>query len=112
MNTVGTSIKRIEDPRLLTGGGRYVDDVVRPGMGHAGRVRGAHAHAHLRRVDPRRALDRPGVLDCVTGADLPDTMQTIPLRSGARADLAPFLQLPLARDRVRYVGEPVAVLVA
>ena len=112
MNTVGTSIKRVEDPRLLTGGGRYVDDVVRSGMAHAVIVRSAHAHAHLRRVDPRRALARPGVLDCVTGADLPDTMQTIPLRSGARPELAPFLQLPLARARVRYVGEPIAVLVA
>jgi CO/xanthine dehydrogenase Mo-binding subunit len=110
--TVGTSIKRVEDPRLLTGGGRYVDDIVRPGMVHAVIVRSAHAHARLRRIGLGRALAHPGVLGGVTGTDLGDTMPVIPLRSGARPALAPYLQLPLARERVRYVGEPVAVVVA
>jgi CO/xanthine dehydrogenase Mo-binding subunit len=112
INTIGTSIKRVEDPRLLTGGGRYVDDIVRPGMAHAVIVRSAHAHAHLRRVDLRRALAHPGVLGGVTGEDLGDTLQKIPIRSGPRPALAPWLQFPMARGRVRYVGEPVAVLVA
>src|SRR5215470_2714579 len=113
MNTVGTSIKRLEDPRLLTGRGRYVDDVVRPGMVHAVIVRSAHAHAQLRHVDLRRALAHPGVFGGVTGADLGELMPVIPLRSGReRPGLAPYLQPPLARERVRYVGEPVAVLVA
>ena len=112
MKLIGASIKRLEDPRLLRGGGRYVDDLVRPGMAHAVIVRSAHAHARVRRVDLRRALAHPGVLGGVTGADFGDALRTIPIRSGARPSLAPFLQYPIARERVRYVGEPVAVLAA
>src|SRR6195256_7074069 len=81
---VGNSIKRLEDPRLLRGGGRYVDDVVREDMAHAVIVRSAHAHARLERVDLGRALSHPGVLGGVTGAQIGD-LPTIPLRSGARA---------------------------
>src|SRR5436189_6170705 len=80
-------------------------------MAHAVIVRSAHAHARLERVDLGRALSHPGVLGGVTGAQIGD-LRTIPLRSGARASLVPFLQLPIARDRVRYVGEPLAVLLA
>jgi CO/xanthine dehydrogenase Mo-binding subunit len=110
---IGTSIKRLEDPRLLRGEGRYVDDVVRPGMAHAVIVRSTHAHARLRRVDLSRALALPGVIGGVTAADVGDALRKIPLRSGgARDSLVPFLQFPLARDRARYVGEPIAVLVA
>jgi CO/xanthine dehydrogenase Mo-binding subunit len=109
---IGRSIKRLEDPRLLTGGGRYVDDLSRPGMAHAVIVRSAHAHARLRAIDVGRALARPGVLAVVTGADFDATLGTIPLRSGARPSLTPYLQRPIARDHVRYAGEPVAVLVA
>src|SRR5262249_14119892 len=110
-NFVGAPIKRIEDPRLLVGGGRYVDDLTRPGMLHAVIVRSPHAHAALRRVDTRRALGQPGVLACVTGADLAG-IPPIPIRLGAKPAHAPYLQPPLARDRVRYSGEPVAVVVA
>ena len=111
MKFVGVPIKRLEDPRLLVGGGRFVDDVVRPGMVHAVVVRSPHAHARVRRVDPRRALALPGVVACVTGADLAD-VPTIPLRQGARPEHTGYLQPPLARDTVRYGGEPVAVVVA
>ena len=112
MKIVGTSIKRVEDVRLLRGAGRYVDDVVRPGMAHAAIVRSAHAHAVLRRVDAAPAVALPGVVGAVTGADLRDVLRTIPLRIGARPSLVPYLQAPLAVDRVRYVGEPLAVIVA
>jgi CO/xanthine dehydrogenase Mo-binding subunit len=108
---IGTSIKRLEDPRLLTGRGRYVDDVVRPDMLHAVIVRSTHAHARLRGIDLARALAHPGVVGAALAADL-GPARTIPLRSGARPSLAPFLQPPLARDRVRYVGEPIAIVVA
>jgi carbon-monoxide dehydrogenase large subunit/6-hydroxypseudooxynicotine dehydrogenase subunit gamma len=108
---VGAPIKRLEDPRLLVGGGRYVDDLVRPGMVHAVVVRSPHAHARLRRVDARRALALPGVLACVTGADLAG-VPTIPIRQGGKPAHAAYLQPPLARDTVRYAGEPVAVVVA
>src|SRR4029450_6660015 len=66
MKFIGVPIKRLEDPRLLVGGGRFVDDVVRPGMAHAVVVRSPHAHARVRRVDARRALALPGVLASVT----------------------------------------------
>src|SRR5687767_4656448 len=81
-------------------------------MAHAVIVRSTHAHAHLRRIDLRRALAHPGVLGGVTGADLGEVPPTIPLRSGARPGLGPYLQCPLARERVRYVGEPIAVVIA
>src|SRR5262245_7777988 len=108
---VGASIRRLEDPRLLTGGGRYVDDIVRPGMAHAVIVRSSRAHARLRRVDLASAPAHPGVLGGVTGAGLGD-IQRIPVRLGPRPKLAPYLQPLLAVERVRYVGEPIAVLVA
>jgi CO/xanthine dehydrogenase Mo-binding subunit len=110
---VGNSIRRLEDPRLLVGRGNYVDDVVRPEMVNAVIVRSTHAHARLGRVDLTRALSCPGVLGGVTGADFGNALRTIPLRSGGHQPaLAPFLQPPIARERVRYVGEPLAVLVA
>jgi carbon-monoxide dehydrogenase large subunit len=108
---IGASIKRLEDPRLLVGGGRYVDDLARPGMAHAVIVRSPHAHARVRRVDGRRALAQPGVLACLTGADL-GGVPAIPIRQGGKPAHVPYLQPPLAGDRVRYVGEPVAVVVA
>jgi len=108
---IGAPIKRLEDPRLLVGGGRYVDDLARPGMVHAVIVRSPHAHARVVHVDARRALAQKGVLACVTGADL-GGVPPIPIRQGAKPGHAAYLQSPLAGDRVRYVGEPVAVVVA
>jgi carbon-monoxide dehydrogenase large subunit len=108
---IGAPIKRLEDPRLLAGGGRYVDDLVRPGMAHAVVVRSPHAHARVARIDGRRALARPGVLALLTGADLAG-VPTIPLRQAGKPGHAAFLQTPLAGATVRYVGQPVAVLVA
>ena len=80
-------------------------------MAHAVIVRSAHAHARVRRIDVRRAAAHPGVLACLTAADL-GAVPTIPIRQGAKPAHAPYLQPPLVRDRVRYVGEPVAVVVA
>lgn len=111
MNFIGVSIKRLEDPRLLVGDGRYVGDVVRPGMAHAVILRSPHAHARVRRVDGRRALARPGVLACLTGADLAG-VPPIPIRHPDKPAQAAYLQPPLAGEKVRYVGEPVAVVVA
>jgi len=108
---IGLPIKRLEDPRLLVGGGRYVDDLVRPGMAHAVIVRSPHAHARLRRIDGRGALARPGVLALLTAADLAG-VPTIPLRQAGKPAHAAYLQPPLAGDTVRYAGQPVAVVVA
>ncbi len=111
MKFIGASIKRLEDPRLLAGGGRYVDDLSRPGTVHAVVVRSPHAHAGIRRVDARQALARSGVLACLTAADL-DGVAKIPLRQPGKSRHAAYLQPPLAGDRARYVGQPIAVLVA
>jgi len=108
---VGASIKRLEDPRLLVGGGRYVDDLVRPGAGHAVIVRSPHAHARVLRVDARRAAAHPSVLAVVTAADLAG-VPVIPLRQPGKPTHAAYLQPPLAGETVRYVGQPVAVVVA
>ncbi|MGQ0570352.1 MAG: xanthine dehydrogenase family protein molybdopterin-binding subunit [Armatimonadota bacterium] len=108
---VGASVKRKEDPRLLTGAGQYVDDVRLPGMLHAVIVRSPHGHARIRGIDATAARALPGVELIVTAADLGD-MKPIPVRLGPKPSLVPFLQVPLARDRVRYVGEPVALIVA
>jgi carbon-monoxide dehydrogenase large subunit/6-hydroxypseudooxynicotine dehydrogenase subunit gamma len=109
--SVGAAIKRLEDPPLLTGRGRYVDDVVRAGMLHAVVVRSAFAHARLRDVDVSRAAAHPGVVACLTARDL-HPVPRIPIRQGGKPGYAAYLQPPLATDRVRYVGEPVAVIVA
>src|SRR5262245_11376136 len=111
MRVIGVPIKRLEDPRLLVGGGRYVDDLARPGMAYAVIVRSPHAHARVRQVDARRALSQPGVLTCLTGADLAG-VPAIRIRQGGKPAHAAYLQPPLAGDTVRYVGEPVAVIVA
>jgi len=108
---IGASVKRKEDPRLLTGRGCYVADVELPRMRHAALARSPHAHAAIAGVDCRRARGLPGVALVATSADLGD-VPPIPIRLGPRPSLAPFLQYPLARRRVRYVGEPVALVVA
>ncbi len=108
---IGASLKRKEDPRLLTGRGCYVDDVRLPGTLHAAIIRSPHAHAVIRRVDRAEALAAPGVAMVVTAADL-GNVRPIPIRLGPKPSLVPFLQFPLARGRVRYVGEPVAFVVA
>jgi len=109
---IGTSIKRVEDYRLLTGGGRFVADLRRPDAVSAVIVRSSHAHARITRVDTLAARAHPGVLACFTFADLIPSPGVIPIRMAGRPELDRYLQTPLASDTVRYVGEPVAVVVA
>ncbi|MGQ0551275.1 MAG: xanthine dehydrogenase family protein molybdopterin-binding subunit, partial [Armatimonadota bacterium] len=106
---IGVSLKRKEDPRLLSGRAQYVDDIVLPGMLHAVVVRTQHAHAKIHSIDDSKAR-LPGVV--LIQAGLPRDVRSIPIRLGSNPLLVPYLQLPLARERVRYVGEPVAVVVA
>jgi len=108
---IGARALRREDPRLLTGRGRYVGDIARPRMASVVMVRSPHAHARIRAIDTRAARAHPGVLACLTAADLGD-VGAIPIRFNVRPGLEPFLQRPLPRERVRYVGEPVAAVVA
>jgi len=102
---------RLEDARLLSGSGRFVDDVDVPGQLWARVVRSQLAHAIVRDVDTTEAAAAHGVMAVLTAADLPDVI--LPIRTRViQTSLEAYQQAPLARDRVRYVGEPVAVVVA
>ncbi|MGZ5198680.1 MAG: xanthine dehydrogenase family protein molybdopterin-binding subunit [Telluria sp.] len=105
---VGRPMQRIEDVSLLTGRGQYGDDVgVKPGTLHAAIVRSPHAHATIDRIDVARAEGMPGVRAVLTGADIAGWSK--PFVVGVKA---PMEMWALAMERVRYVGEPVAVVVA
>jgi aerobic carbon-monoxide dehydrogenase large subunit len=110
----GASIKRSEDPRILTGGGRYIDDVRLPGMLHAAFVRSPLAHARVLAVEVSAARALPGVIAVLTGADL--EAMTIPGPDALLAMMGGGGPMPeyslLATDKVRFVGDPVAVVVA
>jgi aerobic carbon-monoxide dehydrogenase large subunit len=110
----GASIKRSEDPRILTGGGRYVDDIKLPEMLHAAFVRSPLAHARVLSVDVSAARALPGVVAAFTGADLEEMTVSGPdplaaLMGGAGP--TPEFTL-LATDKVRFVGDPVAIVIA
>src|SRR5580700_87330 len=110
----GASIKRSEDPRILTGAGRYVDDIKLPGMLHAAFVRSPLAHAHVLSVDVSAARALPGVVAVLTGADL--EAMTVPAQDPLLALFSTGGPTPeftlLATDKVRFVGDPVAVVIA
>ncbi len=107
---IGASLPRKEDGPLLTGEARFADDLRRTGALHACVVRSSLAHARIVAVAVDEALAAPGVVDVVTGADVPDVR--IPMRLYPLEGMERFLQPPLARGKVRYVGEPVAVVLA
>jgi aerobic carbon-monoxide dehydrogenase large subunit len=110
----GASIKRSEDPRILTGAGRYVDDIKLPGMLHAAFVRSPMAHARVLSVDASAARDLPGVVAVYTGAELeaitvpgPDALMALMGWQGPTPEFT-----LLATDKVRFAGDPVAVVIA
>jgi len=114
---IGQSVSRLEDPRLVQGLGRYSDDVNLPRQAYAVVVRSPHGHARITGIDPAAALQAPGVLAVLTGADLAaDGLGNLPTdASRKRRDGAPAFTTPrpaLIRDRVRHVGDPVALVVA
>jgi carbon-monoxide dehydrogenase large subunit len=112
MTYVGQRLKRREDERLVQGQGFFVADVHRPGALHLAVVRSPHAHAWIRAIDVSSARVRPGVVDVVTFADVPELARAIPMRMSDSGRMNRYLQHPLARDKVRYVGEPVVAIVA
>jgi carbon-monoxide dehydrogenase large subunit len=110
----GSGIKRREDPRLLTGQGKFTDDFVLPGMTHMAVVRSPYAHARVKKIDATRARSLPGVLGVYTGQDMKDAgFGGIPCawvvpNSDTKTPAYP----PIAIDTVRYVGNAVAIVVA
>src|SRR5262249_20619815 len=109
---IGHPIDRAEDRRFLTGSGRFVDDLERDGMLHAVILRSAVAHGRIVRIDASRALARRGVHAVITAAEIGATIPVIPLRLANLPEFAPYFQPVIAKDKVRYVGEPIAVVVA
>ncbi|MGC4108801.1 MAG: xanthine dehydrogenase family protein molybdopterin-binding subunit [Thermomicrobiales bacterium] len=120
---VGATVKRKEDPRLITGSSTYVDDVPLPGCLHAVIARSPYAHAILNGVDTEAASQMPGVVVVITAADLPAYMKSAELEgvgetSGEEEEDTDDAKItvppipPLAKGKLRFVGEPVAVVVA
>jgi carbon-monoxide dehydrogenase large subunit len=109
---LGESVRRKEDRRLLTGAGRFVEDVVRPDTARLGVVRALHAHARLRSIGLAAVRRRAGIVAAWSAADLPEVARTIAAAWGGVHKGRPFAVPILAAERVRYVGEPVAVVVA
>jgi carbon-monoxide dehydrogenase large subunit len=114
---IGARVARKEDKRFITGAGRYVDDMVVPGMKHAAFVRSPHAHADIKKIDVSKAKAMPGVIGVLTGKELKadgignlicgwmiHSKDGTPMKMGAWS--------PLAVDRVRYVGDAVVIVVA
>jgi len=111
MSAIGARLPRKEDPRLLRGRGRFGDDFSAPGQLWARIVRSPSAHGQVRELDVTQAAKAPGISAVVTAADLPPGL-AIPVRlMAADIDLSEYLQPILAGHTVRYVGEPLAVVV-
>jgi len=113
MTYSGQSVKRLEDHRLLTGQSTYVDDIKLPGMLHVLVLRSPHAHATIRYTDTTAAINLTGVVSVVTALDLAEGVRNVPTRGNTDADdLRPPEHPVLAGDKVCYVGQPVAIVVA
>ena len=109
----GRSINRLEDAALVRGRGTFVDDITIPGMLHAAVLRSPHAHARIDSIDVSGALAMPGVVTVLTGAETSGVLGDI---AGIRREGMGETPVPahpiLALDRVLYVGQPVAMVVA
>jgi len=115
---MGAEVKRKEDPRLVTGTSSYVDDITIPGLHYVAFVRSPHAHARVGTIDTAAAAKRAGVFKIVTGQDIRAHCQPIPLGGpsaeggGGAETTSGRRHYPLSIGRVRYVGEPVAAVIA
>lgn len=116
---IGQAVRRKEDERLLTGTGRYTDDVKMPGALHAHFVRSPHARAQIASIDTTKARQAPGVVAVYTHADLTvdkilplPVLTDIPVKAPGGGDVAGPPRHALAADEVRYVGEAVAIVIA
>jgi carbon-monoxide dehydrogenase large subunit len=115
---MGVRVKRKEDPRLITGAGSYVGDMTLPGLRHVAFVRSPYAHAKIRSIDADAARALPGVFDIVTGTDLAELIGPLPMSTageggtGGSGNNQAHSHHALTIDRVRYVGEAVAAVIA
>src|SRR4029453_5375847 len=108
---IGSPIERVEDLRFVQGRGQFVDDLNRPGQWHAAIGRSPLAHGASRSIDTSAAPAMPGVRAVVTARDLGPQIPLIPFRR-PNPTIAPYAQPVMAAEVVRYVGEPVAMVLA
>jgi carbon-monoxide dehydrogenase large subunit len=113
---IGSPVERLEDFRFLRGRGQFVDDLARDDLLHAVILRSSVAHGRIRNIDASAARARPGVHAVITAADVVKTLgraiPTIPLRQESSPAFQPYEQPVIADGKVRYVGEPIAVVLA
>src|SRR5882672_1307236 len=109
---IGAPMERREDLRFLCGRGEYVDDLAVEGLLYAVILRSSVAHGRIASLDTSGALKCPGVHAVITSMDMPDGVPIIPMRLHPLPEFKPYEQPVLAHDKVRYVGEPVAVVLA
>jgi aerobic carbon-monoxide dehydrogenase large subunit len=113
-DVLGAPVKRVEDPRFITGRGRYLDDIKLQSMAHLAILRSPYAHANIRSVDTSAAKAMPGVIAVFTGADIPYNPLPMAWPAGGSAGIQNNVNTPrvLATDSVKWTGEGVAAVVA
>ena len=114
---VGQPVRRTEDPKLVRGQGQYTDDLNLPGQAYAVMIRSPYAHGIIRGIDTAAAKEMPGVLGVYTGADLKAAGYgplkcIVPLKNRDGTPMHKPVRLAFAVDKVRFVGDPVAFVVA
>ncbi|MEA2631871.1 MAG: aerobic carbon-monoxide dehydrogenase large subunit, partial [Chloroflexota bacterium] len=114
VDTLGTSVKRREDLRFITGQGRYLDDLKLPGMTYLAILRSPYAHANIRSIDTSAAKAMPGVVTVLTGADVPYNPLPMAWPAGGSSGVVNNINMPrvLATDSVKWTGEGVAAVIA
>src|SRR5579872_4176751 len=110
MKLVGQRVKRVEDPMLLAGTGMYLDDISSPQTAHAEFVRSLYPHARIVKIDFSAIEGSEGLLGCYTAKDFADSVNPFYIPKEHQAPIPKIM--PLASDKVRWVGEPVAMIVA
>ena len=111
---IGSSVKRVEDPRFITGKGRYLDDIKLAGMTYMAILRSPYAHANIRSIDTAAAKAMPGVVLVLTGADVPYNPLPMAWPAGGSSGVRNNINMPraLATDSVKWTGEGVAAVIA
>jgi carbon-monoxide dehydrogenase large subunit len=114
IDVLGASVKRVEDPRFITGNGNYLDDIKLPSMAHMAILRSPYAHARIRSIDTSAAKTMPGVIAVIVGADIPYNPLPMAWPAGGSSGLQNNVNTPrvLATDDVKWTGEGVAAVVA
>src|SRR5271165_4551030 len=107
VDTIGASVKRREDPRFITGEGRYLDDIKLSGMTYLSILRSPYAHANIKSIDTSRASTMPGVLKVIVGADIPYNPLPMAWPAGGVSSIRNNINTPriLATDGVKWTGE-------